>query len=223
LRFDLVIVDLDGTLVDSQALLVRLVNATLTAHGHPSAAQRTIADAIGLPLEEVFRRALPSADRRALETLCADYRRHADAMEFVRQFRLFADVAVTLEALRARAARLVVATSKSRATTLDILNHCAIPHCFDEVIGGDSVANGKPHREMVDRARRLFPAPPQRTIVVGDTSFDIQMGKSAGVATCAVTYGTHSAELLRALQPDFMIDRFASLLELIVADADPTP
>jgi HAD superfamily hydrolase (TIGR01509 family) len=222
LHFDLVIVDLDGTLVDSEALLVGLVNDTLIAHGHAPAPAPTVAAAIGLPLDEVFRRAAPTAHLRAIEAFCADYRRHADAMAFVRQFRPFADVATTLEDLNARAVRVVVATSKGRATTLDILAHCAVRHCIDEVIGGDSVTHGKPHREMVDCARRLFPAAPQRTIVVGDTSFDIEMGKSAGVATCAVTYGTHSAALLQALQPDFVIDRFAALRELIVARSDPS-
>jgi phosphoglycolate phosphatase len=216
-RFDLVIVDLDGTLADSEALLVGLVGRTLSAHGHVPAAPRTIADSIGLPLDEVFQRAAPAADQRAIEALCTAYRRQANASEFVRQFRLFADVAATLETLRAGAVRLVVGTSKGRATTLDILAHCAIPHCFDAVIGGDSVRRGKPHPEMVGRARALFPAAPERTIVVGDTRFDIAMGKAAGVATCAVTYGTQPAELLRALQPDFVIDRFAALRELVVA------
>lgn len=220
--FDLVIVDLDGTLVDSQALLVGLVNATLHAHGLAMAESTTIAGAIGLPLAEVFRRATPAVPRQTIETLCDAYRRQADAMEFVRRFRLFADVARTLEDLHASAVRLVVATSKGRRTTLDILEHCAIRHCFDEIIGGDSVANGKPHREMVDRARQLFPAIAARTLVVGDTSFDIEMGKSAGVATCAVTYGMHDAVRLGELAPDFLIDRFAALRELIVARGEPS-
>jgi len=216
-RFDLVIVDLDGTLVDSQALLVGLVNATLSAHDHPPAAAETVAAAIGLPLEEVFRRAAPSVHEQRIATLCAAYRRRADAMEFVRQFRLFDDVAATLEDLHTSGARVVVATSKSRATSLDILTDCAVPHCIDEVIGGDSVTHGKPHREMVDHARHRFQAAAARTIMVGDTSFDIEMGKAAGVATCAVTYGTHSAVALRALQPDFIIDRFAALYALVTA------
>jgi phosphoglycolate phosphatase len=215
-RFDLVIVDLDGTLVDSEALLVGLVNQTLAAQRHATAPPRAIAGSIGLPLEEVFRRAAPAADGGAIDALCKAYRARADGMDFVRQFRLFDDVAATLEALRARAVRLVVATSKGRATTLDILAHCAIPHCFDGVLGGDSVQRGKPHPEMVERARTLFPAALERTLVVGDTRFDIEMGKAAGVATCAVTYGTQPAALLRGLAPDFVIDRFTALRAVVV-------
>lgn len=219
LRYDLVIVDLDGTLVDSAALLVGLVNQTLVAGGHAAAAAPTVAAAIGLPLEEVFRRAAPGIDEHAIAALCHAYRGQADAMEFVRQFRLFAGVAATLEDLHARGARVVVATSKSRATTLDILAHCAISHCIDDAIGGDSVTRGKPHPEMVHRARDRFATAAERTLVVGDTSFDIDMGKAAGVATCAVTYGTHPAARLRALQPDFMIDRFAALRPLVLGSS----
>ena len=80
------------------------------------------------------------------------------------------------------------------------------------------MARGKPHPETVERARERFPAPAQRTLVVGDTSFDMQMGRAAGVATCAVTYGMHSGAALRALRPDYVIDRFGSLRPLVIAD-----
>ena len=216
-RFALLIVDLDGTLVDSEALLVRQVNHTLAAHGFAPAPLRAVAATIGLPLDEVFRRALPASDAEAIDALCAHYRACADTAEFVRQFRLYAGVSDTLTALRAvPGLRIVVGTSKGRATTLDILAHCGIAAVIDAVLGGDSVTRGKPHREMVDRARALFPTPAERTVVVGDTSFDIEMGKSAGAATCAVTYGMHDAHRLRDLQPDFLIDRFEAVREVVM-------
>lgn len=215
-RFDLVVLDLDGTLVDSEALLVQLVNGTLVASGLAAAAPRAVAALIGLPLDEVFRRAAPGADGDALDALCRDYRAGANAAEFVRQFRLYADVPETLSALRQQGVRLAVATSKGRATTLDILDHCAIAGRFDAVIGGDCVGRGKPHPEMVELARANFDTPTDRTLMVGDTSYDIEMGKAAGVATCAVTYGMHDADALRALQPDFLIDRFSALSALVL-------
>jgi phosphoglycolate phosphatase len=215
LRFDLVVLDLDGTLVDSQAILVGLVNDTLVALGYARAATPAVASSIGLPLEEVFRRAAPAAGDGAIAALCACYRRRADTPDFVRQFRLYPGVASTLEHLHGTGARLVVATSKGRATSIDILRHCAVDGLIDAVIGGDSVTRGKPHPEMVHQARAIFDTPPERSVMVGDTSFDIQMGQAAGVATCAVTYGMHAADTLRALQPDFVIDRFTVLRELL--------
>lgn len=213
-RFDLLILDLDGTLVDSQALLVGLVNDVLQSAGCPLADPAAVAVTIGLPLEEVFRRAAPWASGDMVDALCVTYRGHADRQEFVQQFRLYPDVAVTLTALHAAGLRLVVGTSKGRATTTDIVRHCGIADCIDDVIGGDSVSRGKPHPEMVHRAQALFGTQSQRTLMVGDTSFDIEMGKAAGVGTCAVTYGMHAAAALQQLQPDFVIDGFDQLSSL---------
>ncbi len=214
-RYDLLVLDLDGTLVDSEALLVGLVNETLQAAGYSAAAPRTVAMSIGLPLAEVFQRALPEAAADVVDRLCAQYRHRADELDFVRGFRLYPEVDSTLDRLRAAGVRLVVGTSKGRATTLDILRHCGIAGAIDAVFGGDSVSRGKPHPEMVERARALFRTPAERTLMVGDTSFDIQMGQAAGVATCAVTYGMHAPDVLSALQPDFLIDRFAALPTLL--------
>jgi len=210
-RFDLLVLDLDGTLVDSQELLVALVNDVLCVAGCPTAETTAVAATIGLPLDEVFRRAAPSVADDLIDALCVAYRERADRPEFVQQFRLYPDVAPTLVALRAAGARLVVGTSKGRATTTDIVRHCGISEYIDEIIGGDSVTCGKPHPEMVHRAQALFGTAAHRTLMVGDTSFDIEMGQGARVATCAVTYGMHPAAALRDLRPDFVIDRFEQI------------
>lgn len=219
-RFDLLVLDFDGTLADSQAILVSLVNDVLDAGGYPRADSTTVAASIGLPLEQVFQRALPGAADGAIRTLCAEYRGIANSAEFVRQFRLYPGVASTLRALRATGARLVIGTSKGRATTTDIIEHCAIADMIDGVIGGDCVTRGKPHPEMVQRAQALVGAAAERTLMVGDTSFDIEMGQAAGVATCAVTYGMHEAAALRRLRPNFVIDRFEDLGRLVGSTED---
>jgi phosphoglycolate phosphatase len=215
-RFDLVVLDLDGTLVDSEAQLVGLVNETLAAHGLPRADPRAVAATIGLPLDEVFRQAVAPERHAALAPLCAWYRARADAMEFVRRFRLFPDVSETLTMLRRGGAKLAIGTSKGRATTLDIAAHCGIDALLDDVIGGDCVTYGKPHPEMVERARTRFGVAHERTLMVGDTPFDVRMGQAAGVPTCAVSYGMHSGDSLRALQPDFVIDRFMELSHVVI-------
>jgi phosphoglycolate phosphatase len=215
-RFDLLILDLDGTLVDSEAIVVQLLNQTLIAHGFAPPDARVVGASIGLPLDEVFRRAAPLAGLDAIDELCRCYRLRADAPDFVRLFRLHAGVAPTLSQLREAGLRLVIATSKRRATTLDILRHCAIDGVIDAVIGGDCVTRGKPDPEMVHRARSLFVTPAERTVVIGDTRFDIEMGQAAGVATCAVTYGVHPAHELRALRPDFVIHGFESVRHVVL-------
>ena len=220
-RFALLLLDLDGTLVDSEAMLVGLVNETLAAHDLPVAPQRSVAATIGLPLEEVFRRALAPVHAGRIASLCAHYRTRADAAAFVSRFRLFGGVAATLGELRAAGVRLVIGTSKGRATTLDIVRHCGIAEAIDDVVGGDCVSRGKPHPEMVEWALAVHGTAPADALVVGDTSFDIEMGQAAGVATCAVTYGMHAAAALRALRPDFTIDRFAALSDLVIRPPAP--
>lgn len=210
-RFDLVVLDFDGTLADSQGILVGLVNDVLTAHGLPRAADRAVAECIGLPLPEVFRRNLPAAAEEEIAALTRFYRSRADTPEFVRQFRLFPGVRATLGRVRSAGARLVIGTSKGRRTTCDILRHCEIEDLIEAVIGGDSVERGKPHPEMVHQALELFPVARERTLMVGDTSFDIEMGHAAGVATCAVTYGMQEADSLRSLNPRFVIDSVEEL------------
>jgi phosphoglycolate phosphatase len=214
-RFELLVLDFDGTLADSQAILVDLVNDVLDDSGHQRADASSVAASIGLPLEQVFERALPGASDATIRTLCVEYRRIADSAEFVRQFRLYPNVVPTLAALRASGIRLVIGTSKGRATTSDIVRHCGIDSLIDAILGGDCVTRGKPHPEMVHRAQALFGCAPHRTLMVGDTSFDIEMGQAAGVATCAVTYGMHAATALRLLRPDFVIDRFEEISRVV--------
>ena len=79
------------------------------------------------------------------------------------------------------------------------------------VVMGDIVGKGKPHPETVDRLVTQFGAARERTLMVGDTTFDIEMGQAAGVSTCAVTYGMQPEATLRRLQPSFVIDRIEEL------------
>jgi len=77
------------------------------------------------------------------------------------------------------------------------------------------VRRGKPHPEMVEVALAHFGCARHRTLLVGDTSFDLEMGRAAGVVTCAVTWGMQSAESLAALEPDLVIDRIERLLDFV--------
>lgn len=214
-QFDLLILDFDGTLADSQAILVGMVNETLAEHGLPQAAERVVAECIGLPLPEVFRRNLADVDEKLIVELTRFYRSRADLPDFVRKFRLFPGVRTTLEALRTAGARLVIGTSKGHATTCDILKHCGLDDVIETVIGGDSVRRGKPHPETIDRALKICGVRRERALMVGDTSFDIDMGHAAGVATCAATYGMQPAASLRALRPRFLIDRIEELAAVV--------
>ena len=213
--FDLILFDFDGTLADSEAVLVGLVNDALQAHGHLPVAHPAIAARIGLPLEKVFQGVRPDLGRAEIAAISAGYRERAHDPEIVRRFVLFPDVRDTLHALHARDVRLGIATSKSRQTTVDIVAHCGIAPVIDEIFGGDSVARGKPDPEMVETALRHFGCERQRTLLVGDTSFDLEMGRTAGVRTCAVSWGMQPLDTLRQCAPDFVIDHISNLHRIV--------
>lgn len=208
----MVIFDFDGTLADSEDLLIELVLRALDEAGlAPPAEPRSIGRLIGLPLLEVLSIAsgVP-ADR--LHEVGRLYRRRADAPEVVARFRLFPGVRATLEALSRQGKRLAIATSKSRVITEKILVAVGLDDLVCDVVGGDCVQRGKPHPEAVERVLARAGVAAARAAVVGDTTFDIEMGKSAGVTTVAATYGMHDRATLAALRPDALIDDIAELI-----------
>lgn len=222
-HFDVVLFDFDGTLADSEAVLVDLVNQALADRGHAAADAAWIAAHIGLPLERLMQTVAPQLDAGEVAAVCAGYRSRAREPEVVRRFVLFPGVREALFALRDEGVRLAITTSKNRGTTVDIVDHCGIAGVLDAIFGGDSVTRGKPHPEMVETALAHFGCAPERALLVGDTSFDIEMGQAAGVATCAVTWGMQPAAALRRLGPDFVIDRIDQLVGFQMASIAVNP
>jgi HAD superfamily hydrolase (TIGR01549 family) len=210
---DLVIFDFDGTLADSKALLSALVVRSLAESGLDVVAPERIGRLIGLPLLEVL--AAASGERpESLREVAALYRRHAATPEVIAAFRLFPGARATLERLAGDGKRLAIATSKSRAITERILDSLGLGALILTVVGGDCVAEGrgKPHREAVDLALSRAGACRERALVVGDTTYDIEMGRSAGVVTIAATYGMHDRATLAAAGPACFIDDIAQLV-----------
>ena len=212
MAYDLVIFDFDGTLADSETVLVGLVNEALADHGFAPAEPQRIAGCIGLPLAEVFHQAAPQLPHHRRDDVVRSYRQRALLPEVVARFSLFDGVDDVLRALRDMPLRVAIGTSKSLRTTLLVLDHLGIRDCFDDVLGGDSVARGKPHPEMIELACRRAGCNPAHTLMVGDTSYDIEMGHAAGAATCAVTWGMQDPARLRALAPTLVVDSLADLL-----------
>jgi len=209
---DLVIFDFDGTLADSEDLLTELVLQTLRDKQlSPAIQSRAIGKLIGLPLLQVLS-AASGAPAGELHEVASHYRHIADSPEVVARFRLFPGVATTLRTLADRGKRLAIATSKSRAITQKILVAVGLDDLVGEVVGGDCVRHGKPHPEAVERLLAQAKCSSRRAAVVGDTTFDVEMGKGAGAITIAATYGMHEREALATKEPDAFIDDIGELI-----------
>ena len=126
---------------------------------------------------------------------------------------LYPNVMETLEELKERGYILTIASSRSHASLAEYVENLGLSPIIGFILGADDVVNGKPDPEPVTRTLEKYGMRPEETIVVGDTVFDIKMGKNAGTRTCGVTYGNGSRESLA--DADLIIDDFGQLLEVL--------
>ena len=212
---DLVICDFDGTLVDTLPGILATFSATLEEAGFAVPPPAEVLPMIGLPLATMFRRFLPDEPTEELiDQLIAAYRAryHADVAP---RTRPFPGVAETLIELRRAGLRLAVATSKLVRIVGAGLAASGLAEYFDLVLGNDSVERPKPAPDMVLKILADLRVPPERALVVGDSIHDVEMGRAAGVRTCAVASGVNSRAELVAAGSNAVVDRFEQLLPLL--------
>lgn len=210
----LIILDFDGTLADTQPLILRSLQGTIAELGLPSRTDAECASIIGLPLKECFVQLL-NVDDPLADRCCEVYRRLFDEYNHPGTVTLFPHVEETLHELHRRGLQLAVCSSRARAT----LDRFVLSFGFDQivqaVVSADDVPHGKPHPDPALRVLELTGCPPEEALMVGDASYDILMGRGAGCRTCGVTYGNQTAAQLREAGADYLIDDFKNLLNLL--------
>lgn len=181
--------DLDGTLIDSNADLAASVNAVLAELGRPALSSAQVAGFVGQGVPALMERALAaSGGRRSDATVAAATAamlRHYDG-HFLDATRLYGGVAECLPVL-AKRFDLAVLTNKPERPAREILGGLGVAGCFRGIYGGDSFAAKKP--DPVGLRAILGAAAPEAALMVGDSVVDIQTGRGAGAWTCAVGYG----------------------------------
>ena len=211
----LVVFDVDGTLVDSQRAIVTAMRAAFDGIGAPAPAREDILAIVGLSLPVAIARLAPRRSPEEQETLAALYRGHflADRAAGGAEARapLYPGARAALDALAAAPATLLgVATGKGRQG----LEHLLAVHGLEGYFATTQTADGhpsKPHPSMLRAALAETGCPAHRAVIVGDTEFDVAMGRAAGFATIGVAWGYHPVERLRAAGADRIINEFAAL------------
>jgi phosphoglycolate phosphatase len=160
---------------------------------------------IGLPLAAIFARWLPEADGAEIEARVERYRQVYAETVIPRTF-LFPGAWSLLRACRAAGLELALVTAKSTPVAEAVLARCRIRRLFRSVVGGDRASRPKPYPDLLQIAFGELGVDPAAVLAVGDGDHDIAMGRAAGARPCAVTWGVHSAERLRAAEPDFLVD-----------------
>lgn len=210
---DLFVFDWDGTLMDSTAAITRAIQAACREVGVPEPAPAQAAYVIGLGLADALRRVAPTLRPADYDRVAQAYRRHyfAHADELV----LFDGIEALLRELRARGKRLAVATGKSRAGLELALEQSGLRGLFDATRTADETAS-KPHPRMLRELLAELAADADSTLMIGDTTHDLQMALNAGTPAVGVAYGAHRADELLRLQPLCVADSVAELREFLL-------
>ena len=197
-RFDLIAFDWDGTLFDSTQIIVRCIQAAVRDVGGTVPTDEAAAYVIGMALPQALAHAAPGLAPEKYPELGHRYRYHY--LRLQDDLSLFPGVLAMLADLRSRGYLLAVATGKSRRGLNEALDSVALRGVFDASRTADETA-GKPHPLMLHELMAELDVSPQRVLMVGDTTHDLQMALNADCAGVGVSYGAHPAQALAALQP----------------------
>ena len=197
-QFDLIAFDWDGTLYDSTHIIVLCIQRAVADVGGTVPSDREAAWVIGMGLMQALAHAAPDVPRERYAELGERYRHHYLAHKD--DLSLFEGVLPMLNDLRGRSHLLAVATGKSRRGLNDVLQTVELQGMFDASRTSDETA-GKPDPLMLHELMREFGVEPERTLMIGDTTHDLQMAVNAGCASVGVSYGAHETGGFAALNP----------------------
>jgi phosphoglycolate phosphatase len=208
----LVIFDCDGTLVDSQHMIVAAMNSAFGTLGRQAPTREDTLSIVGLSLREAFVR-LTSAGDADIPALIEAYKNgfHALRADPNQTEPLYDGARDVVEALAgADDVILGIATGKSQRGVRLVLSHHGIYQHFATIQTADD-APSKPHPGMIEQAMAAVGAEPGSTAMIGDTTYDIEMARAAGVAAIGVSWGYHPVRSLTAAGAHRVVDRFAEL------------
>ncbi|PIS28496.1 hypothetical protein COT42_07875 [Candidatus Saganbacteria bacterium CG08_land_8_20_14_0_20_45_16] len=211
LLIDLLIFDLDGTLLNSRQTIIDSINFMLQKVGKKEKPAELIASYIGIGDRHLIEEAVDGDQALAdkgLEIFRADY-----PQRIAKEGKLFAG---TVEMLEKFKNKKKVAFSNGRRAMLELnFNKHGLCRYFDKLIGGDDPKLAKPNPYFVKELLLEYNISQDRAMIVGDLPIDIQTGENAGIKTCATTYGIGTKADLTLAGPDFMIDDIMKLMNLV--------
>lgn len=209
-----IILDFDGTIGDTQALIVKTLQQTLEYLHLPIQSEEACAATIGLRLDEAFLKLCSISEAESQR--CAEVYR--DLFERNKQTIIvqpFPHVVDTIRQLHALGYVIAVASSRNRSSLMGYLEQLDLQACVSCVVAANDVTHAKPAPEMVEKVLAQVGCEPTDALVVGDMTYDVDMGRNAGTLTCGVTYGNGTREELA--HADYVIDDFAELLPIVAS------
>jgi phosphoglycolate phosphatase len=215
-HFDLIAFDWDGTLFDSTAIITRCIQLAVGDVGGVVPSDRDASYVIGLGLMEALAHAAPDVPKDKYPELGARYKHHY--VQRQNDISLFEGVLPMLDALKQRQHLLTVATGKSRRGLDEALKAVELRGVFDGSRTADETA-GKPHPMMLQELMAEFGVPPDRVLMIGDTTHDLQMAVNAGCASVGVSYGAHEPQAFTSLRPRYVAHSVSELQSWLLHNA----
>lgn len=203
--------DFDGTLVDTNPLIIRTFQETF-ANLLPdfSPTDEEVLDCIGPTLQQTGQKYYA----HDVDGFVSHYRelnlKHHDAM-----VEIYPGIVHMLEALKAKGLPLALVSSKHRDVVLKGVRLFGLEPYFDFILGGNEVTNPKPHQEPIELALKHFGLEPSEAIMVGDNSHDIHSAQNAGVLSVGVGWALRGADYLKNFAPDYIIKDADELVKII--------
>lgn len=214
MKYDLIVFDWDGTLYDSAAHIVQGVQASAKKMGLPVPSDKQARSVIGLSFEVALARLFPDIDDKKINEFATYYRKW-QAGEFGHARPMLFDGSVNvLESLKANQYLTAVATGKGRQGLDKDLEDFKVKHLFDTTRCGDE-GQSKPHPEMLHIIMDELEVDPSKTLMVGDTEFDMALANNAGTDAVAVSYGVHEQADLLKHKPKHIIHSINELLSVL--------
>lgn len=213
--YELLIFDFDGTIADSESVILDTMRYAFETAGVPVRPDADVRSRIGLDLHEMVRVLLGADAGDPLVDEIKDLYRDKWIAEAHERITLFDGIQALLEACLDRGQELTIATGKSRIGLERSLDAHDLGRYFTAWATPDQVANGKPAPDMIELLLSTRPYDRSRTLVIGDSTLDLEMGHAAQVHTCAVAWGTHGEDSLRAAEPHWFVPTMTDLARLL--------
>ncbi|MBW0168628.1 MAG: phosphoglycolate phosphatase [Hydrogenophaga sp.] len=217
--YDLILFDLDGTLIETAPEIADAVNDTLNEFRRALVTQQQVNDWIGHGTRELLIQALAHVDgvtaqqvrqSDAFAGIEAAFGQHYERRCGTRS-RLYPGVRTILQALRAAGVKLAIVTNKEARYTRVVLDAHSLTPLFHRVISGDTLAVKKPHPAAVDDCLTRFGIARERALFVGDSSIDVATARNAGIAVWALTYGYNMGQPIEQSHPNRVIADLSAL------------
>lgn len=206
--FDLIVWDWDGTIANSTGTITNAIVKAAEQVGLPTLDAVAASNIIGLGLKESINVLYGDIPTEKVQALAVQYTANYYAGES--EIPLFDGVKETIVELNRRGYKLAVATGKGRRGLNLALQHCGLTNYFHATRTVDECFS-KPHPQMLDELMDILVVTPERTLMIGDTSYDLEMAQNAGVASVGVTFGAQTQDKLVRYNPLRIFNQFCDL------------